>query len=46
MTLATFNDYYEFYAPKVEKYPQRDDFIMPRAETRSFTAWRKAAWPA
>jgi hypothetical protein len=27
MTLATFDDYYDFYAPKMEKYPQQEDFM-------------------
>lgn len=27
MTLSTFDEYYDFYAPKMEKYPQRDDFM-------------------
>ncbi|MBY3432998.1 hypothetical protein HFN89_02240 [Rhizobium laguerreae] len=27
MTLTTYDDYYDFYVPKIDKYPQRDDFL-------------------
>lgn len=27
MTLATFDDYYDYYVPQIDKYPQRDDFM-------------------
>ena len=27
MTLTTFEEYHDFYAPKMERYPQRDDFM-------------------